>query len=146
MLLRRTLTRSAALVLGLTAMSAPFPHLAQAQSGDAQAATSSRTLPAVLSDFRCYALLTERRDAFMASSEDLSVQQVEVINNLTIIAAFFAGRITHYSNDEAQPMFDTARAQIAAASAEQRDRLAQACTNGYLGVINYLDEVESTPQ
>ncbi|RJY08518.1 hypothetical protein D6201_03320 [Aurantiacibacter aquimixticola] len=118
-----------ALASGLASIAAPAPIAAAQQT---------RILPADPQDFQCYVLLQQRRSAFLANATLPTEQRAEFVNNLTIISAFYAGRISHYSSAEAVSQFQSARTELDAASAEQRDAFANVCTSFYVSVANLL--------
>ncbi len=95
-------------------------------------------LPADPQDFQCFVLLQQRRTAFLANQQITPEQRAEVVNNLTIISAYYAGRISHYSTAEAVPQYRSANAAVAAATPEQQDEFANICANAYLNVMNVL--------
>lgn len=118
----------AAMVLGSAGLSVPTPAMSQAAG----------VLPSNPEDFQCFVLLQQRRDAFAQGAQLDPVQRAEFINNLTIISAFYAGRISHYSAAEAVVQFQSATEQVNGASAQQRDAFANNCANFYVSVMNVL--------
>ena len=126
--MRRAILSLAVMSLGLAGLSVPAPALAQ-QGG---------VLPADPQDFQCFVLLQQRRAAFMANEQLPVEQRAQFVDNLTIVSAFYAGRISHYSAGEAVAQFRNASAEIAAASPAQRDAFANVCTNFYVSVVNVL--------
>lgn len=126
--MRRAILSLAAMGLGLAGMSVPAPALAQ----------QGAVLPADPQDFQCFVLLQQRRAAFMTNQQMPIEQRAQFVDNLTIISAFYAGRISHYSSAEAVPQFRSATAEIASATPEQRDAFANVCANFYVSVMNVL--------
>lgn len=132
-----------AIGLGLAAMPAPFlfPNPAQAQ-----AAQASDTLPTNLNDYRCFVLIQDRQQAYMSNAEIDEIELVQVVNNLIIIAAFYAGRMTHYSTVGAEENFATVRAELADMSPEARTETGNNCATFYLSVIELLGQLDSSGQ
>lgn len=130
MMLRRALASIAALGLGLTAVSAPIPALAQVSQG---------VLPSNPQDFQCFVLMQQRRGLLSVNTTLPAQQRVDIMNNLTIISAFYAGRISHYSSADAVFQFQSAQAALGGASPAQLDEFANTCANFYLSVMNVLD-------
>ena len=128
MIARRAAFSLAAAGLGLGSIALPAPALAQ----------NTGVLPADPQDFQCFVLLQQRRGSYVANQQMDAAERAEVVNNLTIISAYFAGRISHYSSADAVAQFQTARAQIDGATPEQRDAFAGRCANFYLAVMNVL--------
>ena len=130
----------AAMALGLAGMTVP---------ASAAVAQQAQVLPSDPQDFQCFVLLQQRRDAFIANQQITPEQRAEFVNNLTIISAFYAGRISHYSSAEAVSQFQSATAEVNAATPEQRDAFANICANFYLAVMNVLTATRqqaATPQ
>jgi len=123
---RRWFSFTTAIGLGLA--SVPAPSLAQ-QSG---------ILPSDPQDFQCFVLLQQRRAVFLANQQLPVDQKAGFVNNLTIISAFYAGRISHYSSTEAVSSFAAANTEVNAASPEQRDAFANICANFYFRVMDLL--------
>jgi len=113
---------------GMGLASVPAPSFAQ----------GSGVLPADSQDFQCFVLLQQRRSAFVANPQLDAVRKAELVNNLTIISAFYAGRISHYSSGEAVGSFAAATAEVNAATPQQRDGFANICTDFYLRVMDVL--------
>jgi len=113
---------------GLGLASVPAPGLAQ----------GSGVLPADPQDFQCFVLLQQRRSAIIANPQLDAERKGELVNNLTIISAFYAGRISHYPSTDAGGNFAAATSEVNGASAEQRDGFANICANFYLQVMDVL--------
>ncbi|WAT18403.1 hypothetical protein OZN62_02150 [Aurantiacibacter sp. MUD11] len=130
-MLRSTLASLAALSMGLAGVStlAPAPAAAQ-QAG---------VLPSDPQDFQCFVLMQQRRSLLMANTTLPAAQRVDILNNLTIISAFYAGRISHYSSADAVAQFRSAQQAINGASPAQLDEFANVCANFYLSVMQILD-------
>ena len=118
---------------GLGLASVPAPSFAQPT-----AVQGSGFLPADPQDFQCFVLLQQRRAAFIANPQLDAVRKAELVNNLTIISAFYAGRISHYSSGEAVGNFASATTEVTDATAAQRDAFANTCTDFYLRVMDVL--------
>ncbi|MCB2065065.1 MAG: hypothetical protein KDE15_00325 [Erythrobacter sp.] len=129
-MLRRALFSLAALGLGLA--SVPAPVLAQ-QGG---------VLPSDPQDFQCFVLMQQRRALLTADRTLPPAQRADILNNLTIIAAFYAGRISHYSSAEAVFQFQSASAAVRGASPAQLDTFANTCANFYISVMQILTDTE----
>lgn len=115
--------------LGLAGVSTLAPAPAFAQQG---------VLPSDPQDFQCFVLMQQRR-AQLANTATLPPEQrVDIINNLTIISAFYAGRLSHYSSAEAVAQFRMAAGLIANSSRQQLDSFANTCANFYLSVMEVL--------
>ena len=143
MIARRAAKALAIAGLGLAGISLSALAPAPAQAQDAQ------VLPSDPQDFQCFVLLQQRREAFIANRQLPTEQRAEFINNLTIISAFYAGRISHYPAGEAVSQFQSAVAQVNAATPEQRDAFANICSNFYVSVLNVLTTTRqqvATPQ
>ena len=123
-----------AMTLGLAAAIGALPAPFLSSSANAQ----SGVLPSDPQDFQCFVLLQQRRKAFVESPTLDPVRRAEFVNNLTIISAFYAGRISHYSSAEMVASFDSAIQEVAAASPQQRDGFANICANFYFRVMNVL--------
>ena len=95
-------------------------------------------LPSDPQDFQCFVLLQQRRAQLANGSQMRPEQRAEIINNLTIISAFYAGRLSHYSSDEAVAQFREAAGLIAGSDRQQLDRFANTCANFYLSVMEVL--------
>lgn len=95
-------------------------------------------LPADPQDFQCFVLLQQRRAAVLANPQLETVRKAELVNNLTIISAFYAGRISHYSSGEAVGSFASATTEVTGATPQQRDAFANICTDFYLRVMDVL--------
>ena len=113
---------------GMGLASVPAPSFAQA----------SGVLPADPQDFQCFVLLQQRREAFIANPQIDVARKAELVNNLTIISAFYAGRMSHYSSGEAIASFTAAAAEVNGATTQQRDGFANICTDFYLRVMDVL--------
>ncbi len=113
---------------GMGLASVPAPSFAQA----------SGVLPADPQDFQCFVLLQQRREAFIATPQLDVTRKAELVNNLTIISAFYAGRMSHYSSGEAIASFTAATAEVNGATTQQRDGFANICTDFYLRVMDVL--------
>ena len=140
MIVRRAFIALACTAMGLAGTVLPVPALAQQQA---------RVLPSDPQDFQCFVLMQQRRDAFIANQQLSVEQRTEFVNNLTIISAFYAGRISHYSSAEAVNQFQSATLEVNAATPEQRDAFANVCANFYLSVMNVLTATRqqaATPQ
>ncbi len=129
---RRSLAAFAAMSMGLAA--APAPTLAQAGQG---------VLPSNPQDFQCFVLMQQRRTLLTADTSLPAAQRVDILNNLTIIAAFYAGRISHYSSAEAVSQFQSANAALRGASPAQLDNFANTCANFYLSVMQILANTDA---
>ena len=119
----------------------------------ASAPASAQVLPADPQDFQCYTLMQDRRAALLQNRTLPPTQRADIYNNLTIISAFYAGRISHYSSAEAVGQFQSARAELDGATPEQRDAFANICANFYVSVTDLLGstmqsvtQVRTTPQ
>lgn len=132
--MRALLALLAATGLGLAVPSAP----AHAQRGG--------VLPSDPQDFQCFVLLQERRAAFIASPTMDPTQKAEFVNNLTIISAFYAGRMSHYSSAEMVANFASANREVANATPQQRDAFANICANFYFQVMNVLVSTNQSTQ
>ncbi|RPF70322.1 hypothetical protein [Aurantiacibacter spongiae] len=128
-------------VAGLGLAIAPAPALAQQQ-----AQPRSAVLPSNPQDFQCFALMQQRRAAYIANPQAAPANRAELINNLTIISAFYAGRLTHYPAADAAAQFASARSELAAATPQQRDAFAGVCTQFYLTVMDALINPDGQPQ
>lgn len=118
----------AALALGAGLANVPAPALAQ----------NAGVLPADPQDFQCFVLMQQRR-AELANNNSMSAdQRVDIMNNLTIISAFYAGRLSHYSTAEAVPQFRSGAALIRNSNRQQLDTFANTCANFYLSVMDVL--------
>lgn len=137
------------LVLGLAAMPAPF-LFSGLVSGllptPASAQTAPTTLPTNVDDYRCFVLIQDRQKAYLANTAIDEVERVQVVNNLIIIAAFFAGRMTHYSTDSAEQTFERVRGELAAMTPAQRTEQGNRCANFYLSVIELLGQLDPAQQ
>lgn len=113
-------------------------------------AQQAQVLPSDPQDFQCFVLLQQRREAFLANQQIPVEQRAEFVDNLTIISAFYAGRISHYSAAEAVGQFQSAVTEVNAATPEQRDAFANICSNFYVSVVNVLNttrqQVGTQPQ
>ncbi|WP_338244989.1 hypothetical protein [Aurantiacibacter hainanensis] len=107
---------------------APAPALAQ----------SARVLPSDPQDFQCFVLMQQRRGQLANAASMTPEQRSEILNNLTIISAFYAGRLSHYSSAEAVAQFRQAAGLIASSNRQQLDRFANTCANFYLSVMEVL--------
>ena len=128
------------MALGLAGMTVPAP---------AALAQQAQPIPSDPQDFQCFVLLQQRREAFIANQQITAQQRAEFVNNLTIISAFYAGRLSHYSSAEAVTQFQSATLEVNAATPEQRDAFANVCANFYLSVMNVLTATRqqtATPQ
>lgn len=140
-MLRRALLSLAALGMGLAGVSTLAPAPALAQQGG--------VLPSDPQDFQCFVLMQQRRTLLTADRTLPAQQRVDILNNLTIIAAFYAGRISHYSSAEAVAQFQSANAAIHGASPAQLDTFANTCANFYISVMQILTDTDvqaNTPQ
>jgi hypothetical protein len=111
----------------------PAPSFAQASG-----VQGSGVLAADPQDFQCFVLLQQRREAFIASPQLDITRKAELVNNLTIISAFYAGRMSHYSSGEAIASFTAAATEVNGATPQQRDAFANICTDFYLRVMDVL--------
>ena|GEM_PF-1538345 len=123
---------------GLGLASVPAPSFAQGATIQSTGAQGSGVLPADPQDFQCFVLLQQRRAAFIATPQLDAVRKAELVNNLTIISAFYAGRISHYSSGDAVGNFTAATTEVTGATPAQRDAFANICTDFYLRVIDVL--------
>ena len=116
----------AAITLGLAGagLLAPAPLAAQA-------AAETR-------DYECFVLLQERRSGFAANTGMDPAQRAEILNNLTIISAYYAGIISRHPYHQVMTSLAAAQRQLAAATSEQRDLFATQCTNRYIAMLNSL--------
>ncbi|GAA5057915.1 hypothetical protein GCM10023208_23890 [Erythrobacter westpacificensis] len=126
----RALASTLALGAGLAISSVPAstPALAQQQG----------TLPADPQDFQCFVLMQQRRTELLNTASLPPEQRVDILNNLTIISAFYAGRLSHYSSAEAVSQFRSAANLIASSNRQQLDTFANTCANFYLSVMQVL--------
>ena len=127
--------RCMAIALGLAATPAPFAAQAQGQRQPAV----PNILPMNIADVRCHVLLRQRLDAYVADNRVATEERVKVVNNLIIISAFYAGRLSLYPADDAVDAYARARRDIARITSEQRDRVAQECASFYRNVTGSLD-------
>ncbi|MWV27970.1 hypothetical protein [Aurantiacibacter rhizosphaerae] len=118
----------AALALGAGLANVPAPALAQ----------SAAFLPAEPQDFQCFTLMQQRRTQVANAPSLTAEQRVEILNNLTIISAFYAGRLSHYSSAEAGSQFRAAATLIGNSNRQQLDAFANTCANFYLSVMELL--------
>ena len=127
---RRVLASLAVASLGLAGVStlAPAPALAQQQG----------VLPSNPQDFQCFVLMQQRRSQLATTATLPPEQRVDIMNNLTIISAFYAGRLSHYSSAEAVAQFRMAAGLIANSNRQQLDNFANTCANFYLSVMEVL--------
>ena len=116
--------------LGLAGATSLGPAPALAQDG--------RVLPGDSQDFQCFVLMQQRRTQLATVASMPAEQRVDILNNLTIISAFYAGRLSHYSSAEAVAQFRAAAGLIADANAQQRDAFANTCASFYLSVMEVL--------
>ena len=135
------------LTLAITALgSAAMPAPLLAQSSSAQAylaqpvpAAPATVLPAEARDFECFVLMQQRRAEIAGATGMSAEQRATLVNNMTIISAYYAGRISHYPGDEATAQFSAAFDRIEQATPEQRGSAATACADFYLSVIQLID-------
>ncbi len=125
----RALATTLALGAGLALSPVPAPTPALAQQG---------TLPANPQDFQCFVLMQQRRTELLNTASMPPEQRVDILNNLTIISAFYAGRLSHYSSAEAVGQFRAASTLIANSNRQQLDNFANTCANFYLSVMEVL--------
>ncbi len=118
----------AALALGAGLATVPAPALAQ----------NNQVLASNPQDFQCFVLMQQRRAQVAGAANLTPEQRVDILNNLTIISAFYAGRLSHYSSEEAVTQFRSAASLIANANRQQRDNFANTCANFYLSVMEVL--------
>ncbi len=118
----------AALALGAGLATVPAPALAQ----------DAGVLPADPQDFQCFVLMQQRRTELSNLTSMPADQRVDILNNLTIISAFYAGRLSHYSSAEAVSQFRSAVGLIANSNRQQLDSFASTCANFYLNVMEVL--------
>ncbi len=118
----------AALALGAGLASAPAPALAQ----------NPGYLPAVPQDFQCFVLMQQRRTQLAGANNLSPEQRVEIMNNLTIISAFYAGRLSHYSSAEAVSQMRAATELVNSSNRRQLDAFANTCASFYLSVMEVL--------
>lgn len=126
----RALLAALALGSGLAGGIALAPAPALAQDG--------RVLPSDPQDFQCFVLMQQRRAQLANSAQMPPEQRAEILNNLTIISAFYAGRLSHYSSAEAVAQFRQAAGLINGSDRQQLDRFANTCANFYLSVMEVL--------
>lgn len=126
----RALATTLALGAGLAISPVPAPTPAHAQQGQVLAADPQ--------DFQCFVLMQRRRAELSATSTMAPDQRVDILNNLTIISAFYAGRLSHYSSAEAVAQFRLASSLIANSNRLQLDNFANTCANFYLSVMEVL--------
>ncbi|QZH74856.1 MAG: hypothetical protein JY451_14590 [Erythrobacter sp.] len=146
---RKALALFAALGTGLAGIAAPVPFLSATAQAQQAPPPAQGVLPADPQDFQCFVMLQQRRNTFLANQQMDAAARAEVVNNLTIISAYYAGRISHYSSAEAIAQYRSANAAVAAATPEQQDEFANVCANFYLTVMNVLattGEQAATPQ
>ena len=117
----------AALALGAGLANVPAPALAQ-----------QGVLPANPQDFQFFVLMRQRRTQLAPVATMPPEQRVDIMNNLTIISAFYAGRLSHYSSAEAMAQFRVAANLIANSNQQQLDNFANTCANFYLSVMEVL--------
>ena len=89
-------------------------------------------------DFECFVLLQQRREGISANAQLAPEQRAQIVNNLTIISAFYAGIISRAPYHAVMANLAAARANVAGGSAEQRDAFAAQCTNRYLSMLDAL--------
>ncbi|MFB0611467.1 hypothetical protein [Aurantiacibacter poecillastricola] len=116
------------LALGAGLAIAPPPALSQ----------QGRVLPADPQDFQCFVLMQQRRAVLSRNNSIPPQQRADILNNLTIISAFYAGRLSHYSSAEAVSQFRSAAAIISGSTDEQLDTFANDCASFYLSVMDVL--------
>lgn len=105
----------------------------------ASAPLSAQTTAASASrDFECFVLLQDRRTGISANAQLDAAQRAQIVNNLTIISAFYAGILSRLPYGDVLAGLAQARRDISAANAEQRDAFAAQCTNRYLTTLNSL--------
>ncbi|MGB3796351.1 MAG: hypothetical protein WA957_08605 [Alteraurantiacibacter sp.] len=119
---------AAALALGAGLANVPAPALAQ----------NAGVLPADPLDFQCFTLMQQRRTQLANAANMPADQRVDIMNNLTIISAFYAGRISHYASNEAVAQFRSATQLIGNSNRQQLDIFANTCANFYLSVMEVL--------
>ena len=117
-----------ALVLGLASVPAPI----HAQ-GQAAANANANAF-----DFQCFTLLRQRRAAMLADTQMQPAQRAEVVNNLTIIGGYYAGRLSMIASGDVVTGLAAARTALDSSTLEQRDMLATQCANTYLALIDVL--------
>ena len=118
----------AALALGAGLANVPAPALAQ----------NAGVLPADPQDFQCFVLMQQRRTELAGNNSVPPEQRVDIMNNLTIISAFYAGRLSHYSTADAIPQFRSAAMLIRNSNRQQLDTFANTCASFYLSVMEVL--------
>lgn len=128
---------SLAIAAGLAVMPAPLA----ARAKHSRNAGARHTLPANPSDFFCFVLLQKQIDGYPGGGKTASDQ--EIVNNLKIVSAFYAGRMTHYPAADAQRNFTVAYKDLKAAKADQLPARVTKCTNFYLQVMAYLGQTTS---
>ena len=89
-------------------------------------------------DFECFVLLQERRTGIAANLQLDAAQRAQIVNNLTIISAYYVGLMSRHPYDTVMTSLATAKRNIDAASAEQRDVFAGVCTNRYLTMVTAI--------
>jgi len=89
-------------------------------------------------DFECFVLLQDRRNGISANASLDPAQRTQIVNNLTIISAYYAGIISRAPYHQVMANLVLARQQLANATSEQRDVFAAQCTNRYLTMLNTL--------
>ena len=133
--------RSILVAAGL-ALIAPAPLAAQQQQAQQPAQAQQQARPPIIPmnvrDVRCYTLLRQRQANVLATEGIDQALRAQVVNNLVIVAAFYAGRLTHYPTEQAQAAFAQAQSDLAAATPDQREAFAGQCANFYLGVVEAL--------
>ncbi len=99
-------------------------------------------------DYECFVLLQDRRTGISANASLDPAQRELIVNNLTIISAYYAGIISRAPYHQVLANLAIARQQLAAATAEQRDVFAGQCTNRYLTMLNSLtaNSTQANPQ
>jgi len=145
MMRMRALATTLALGAGLALSPVPAPTPAFAQQ--------ATVLPSNPQDFQCFVLMQQRRAELVNAANMPPEQRVDILNNLTIISAFYAGRLSHYSSAEAVAQFRMAADLIANSNRQQLDNFANTCANFYLSVMEVLGNTnqqansqQNTPQ
>ncbi len=101
-----------------------------------------------LRDYECVVLLQERRGGIGTNASLDPAQRAQIVNNLTIISAYYAGIVSRHPHDQVVDNLALARQQIASATPEHRDLLATLCTDRYLVTLEALSthSAQAAPQ
>lgn len=89
-------------------------------------------------DYECFVLLQERRTGINANAGLDPAQRAQIVNNLTIISAYYAGIISRAPYHQVIANLALASEQLGVATAEQRDLFATQCSSRYLTMFNAL--------